>query len=87
MQGQLVTVQAEAANLRRANEGLAGRLAEVARLQYESASWARGSTAIVQVNSSHYAALQEAVIATVELVQPEGTGFLEKARELPTRIR
>lgn len=41
VQEQLVAVQAEAMNLRRANEGLANKLVQVTHLRDELASWAR----------------------------------------------
>ena len=46
VQEQLSVVRAEAADLRRANEELAGRRVEVTRLRDESVDWARGDAAM-----------------------------------------
>jgi hypothetical protein len=60
--------QAEAADLRRANEELAGNLAEMTHLQDESAAWARGGATMARANSNRYVVLEEAVSAAVELI-------------------
>ena len=55
-QEQLSTVQAEAVDLRRANEELAGKLVDVTRLRDELVDWACGGFAIARINSNHHMA-------------------------------
>ena len=61
----------------RANEELASKLVEVTRLHDESADWARGGAAMVQINSNCYMALEGAMKAAVELVQTTGSSLHE----------
>ena len=87
MQRQLADAQAEAMNLHRANEGLAGPLVEGARLRDESAAGARSSASIAWINSDRYMALQEAAAIAIKLVLPVGPGFHERLRGLPAQIK
>ena len=71
----MAAVQAESVNLRRANEKLASKLAEMAHLRDESASWAHGSATMARVKSNRYVTLKEAVSAAIELIQPAVSTF------------
>lgn len=66
---------------------MADKLVEVTRLQDELASWTHGGATIARVNSNCYMALEEAVGAAIELVQPTGLSFHEQAHRLLAWIR
>ena len=76
-QEQLGAVLAEAADLHLANEELASKLVEVTRLHDKSVDWARGGVAMARINSDRCMALEKAVEATIELVQPAGLDLHE----------
>jgi hypothetical protein len=79
---QLDAARAETVELCSGNEELSGRLAEEARKRGESASWVRGAAAVMKVNIDHYVTLQEVVAPAIELVQPAGSDFHERAYRL-----
>lgn len=60
---------------------------EVTRLCDESTDWAHGGAAMAQVNSNRCMALERAVEAIIELVQPMGLGLREQALGLLARVR
>lgn len=74
-------------DIRWANEELANKLVEVTHLCDESADWACGGAAMAWINSNRYVALEGAMKAAVELVQPMGSSLHEQALNLPTQVR
>lgn len=60
------------ADLQWASEGLAGRLAEVARERDESAAWARTSATLLESSMERHSALHMAAIVAIRMVLPPG---------------
>jgi len=52
-------------------------LVEVTRLHDKLVDWARGGVAMARINSDRCMALEKAVEATIELVQPAGLDLHE----------